>query len=88
MVLAFAYSFQMEYPKIDATYAQVREGVDRIEQAVERGEESVTIPMVVPSDSKYDAYNGTSYVKEPADDWMNAWMARYYGLKAIYGTEK
>ena len=88
LVLLFAYSFQREYQKIDATYVQVREGVERIEQAVRNGESSVTIPMVTPSDSKYDAYNGTSYVKEPADDWMNAWMARYYGLEAIYGTEK
>lgn len=88
MVLSFAYSFQMEYRKIDATYVQVREGVERIEQAVQNKESSVTIPIVTPSDSKYDAYNGTSYVKGPADDWMNAWMARYYGIQAIYGTEK
>ncbi|MDE7286563.1 MAG: hypothetical protein K2N55_06965, partial [Lachnospiraceae bacterium] len=32
IVLNFAYSFQLEYRKIDATYAQVKEGVDRIEQ--------------------------------------------------------
>ena len=88
MVLAFSYSFQIEYRKIDATYMQVREGVQRIEQAVRQGKTSATIPMVKPSDSKYDAYNGTSYVKEPADDWMNAWMACYYGLEAIYGTEE
>lgn len=88
LVLAFAHSFQREYGKIDATYAQVKEGVWRIEQAVSREETTVTIPIVKPSDSKYDAYNGTSYVKEPADDWMNAWMARYYGLEAIYGREE
>ena len=40
------------------------------------------------SDSKYDAYNGTGYVKEKADDWMNEWIAEYYGIEKISGKKK
>lgn len=85
LVLAFAWSFMTEYPKVAGTYRQVEEGVRRIEQAVEAGSEYAVIPIVIPSDSKYDPYNGTGYVKESPEDWMNAWMARFYGLEKIYG---
>ncbi|MDE7331541.1 MAG: hypothetical protein K2O16_04775 [Lachnospiraceae bacterium] len=85
LILFFAWSFLTEFQKIAGTYRQVAEGVRRIEQAVEEGSSFAVIPMVYPSDSKYDPYNGTGYVKESPDDWMNAWMARFYGLDKIYG---
>ncbi len=85
LVLFFVWSFLTEYQKITATYRQVEEGVRRIEQAVEAGSGYAVIPIVYPSDSKYDPYNGTGYVKEAPEDWMNAWMARFYGLEKIYG---
>lgn len=88
MGLVFLLSFRMEYQKISTTYAQVKEGLDRIENTVREGEPFVHIPMVTPSDSKYDAYNGTSYVDESVDGWFNGWMAKYYGLDAIYGYSK
>ena len=85
LVLFFVWSFLTEYQKITATYRQVEEGVRRIEQAVEAGSGYAVIPIVYPSDSKYDPYNGTGSVKEAPEDWMNAWMARFYGLEKIYG---
>lgn len=85
LVLFFVWSFLTEYQKIAATYRQVEEGVRRIEQAVETDSGYAVIPIVHPSDSRYDPYNGTGYVKESPDDWMNAWMARFYGLDKIYG---
>ena len=88
MLLFFAVSFLGEYPKLQNTWRQVKEEIELIEAAVEEGADSVEIPIVKPSDSIYDAYNGTGYLKEAADDWVNAWMARYYGIAAIYGYEK
>ena len=87
-IVMFSVSFGQELPKINETYIQVKEGVDLIEEALEKGEKVVSIPMVTPSDSKYDAFNGTSYVKEPAEDWMNAWIAEYYGIEAVEGYQK
>ncbi len=87
-VIAFISSFSTEFKDINSTYAQVKEGVDLIEQAVENDDDSVTIPIPVPSDSKYDAFNGAGYVKEPANDWMNAWMAEYYGIGSISGKQQ
>lgn len=87
-VIAFILSFSTEFKDINSTYAQVKEGVDLIEQAAENGDTSVTIPIPVPSDSKYDAFNGAGYVKEPANDWMNEWMAEYYGINNIYGKKQ
>ena len=86
VVILFVCSFLTEYQKVKETYIQVKEGIDIIEQALDRGERVAVIPMVKPSDSKYDAYNGTGYVKEAADDWLNDWMAHYYGIERIYGT--
>lgn len=88
LIFAFSISFRTEYPKIEATYEQVKEGIDLIEQAKQNGEKVVSIPMVQASDSKYDAFNGTGYIREASDDWLNAWMAKYYEMDAIYGYQR
>ena len=88
MVLIFILSFRAEFKKVNATYVQVKEGIDLIEGAKADGRNVVWIPLVHPSDSKYDAYNGTGYIRESADDWLNAWMAKYYEIDAIYGYER
>lgn len=84
----FLISFCVEFKNVNNTYQQVREGVELIEEAKAAGKSAVTIPIPVPSDSKYDAYNGTGYVKEKADDWMNEWIAEYYGIEKISGKKK
>ena len=88
MIFVFAVSFKVEFQVINHTYEQVKEGVDIIEEKLEKGETEATIPMIPYSGNKYDPFNDTGYVKESADDWLNAWMAEYYGLEAIYGYQK
>ena len=53
-----------------------------------RGDESVSVPLVKFSDSNYDAFNGAVYLEIPADNWVNAWMAEYYGIDFIFGYER
>ncbi len=86
--IIFAFSFTTELKDVNNTYKQVREGILLIEEAKENGETSVSIPKVIPSKSKYDPYNITSYVNKNADDWMNTWMAEYYEIEKITGIEK
>lgn len=81
----FIVSFSIVFKDVNKTYKTVKEGVDRIEQAIEQGKDEVTIPIVTPTDSKYDPFNGAGYVKKSADDWLNAWMAEYYGIDRING---
>ena len=83
----FVCSFVRELAVVNTTYVQVAAGVEAINTAVREGRDSVTIPIPVPSESKYDAYNGTGYVKEPENDWMNAWMEAYYGIRSIKGEK-
>ena len=86
--IIFAFSFTSELKNINSTYKQVHEGVLLIEKAKEEGKTYVTIPKVVPSKSKYDPYNITSYVSVNSNDWMNTWMAEYYEIDKITGVEK
>lgn len=83
--VVFAVSFSIGFRDINTTYKVVSEGVDRIEQALSEGRSEVTIPIVTPTDSKYDPFNGAGYVKASPGDWLNAWMAEYYGIDRIRG---
>lgn len=87
-IVVFLSSFRTEYSALSATYAQVKEGLELIEQAQENGDSAVTIPIPVPSQSEYDPYNKASYLGEGADLWVNAWMEQYYGIESIMGKKQ
>lgn len=87
-IIVFIASFKTEYSALNSTYAQVKVGLELIEQAQENGDSAVTIPMLVPSQSKYDPYNTASYLGEGADLWVNAWMEEYYGIESISGEKQ
>lgn len=79
----FIISFNKEFAAVSSTYAQIKPGLEAIEQAKIMGVEEVTIPLVKPSTSKYDPYNGALYAVKDENSWVNTWMAAYYDLKKI-----
>lgn len=79
----FIVSFNKEFAAVNSTYAQIKPGLEAIEQAKLEGRDEVTIPLVTPSKSKYDPYNGAAYAVKDENSWVNTWMAAYYDLKKI-----
>lgn len=85
--IVFLISFNKEFSAVKSTYDQIKPGLEAIEQAVENGENEVEIPLVTPSDSKYDPYNGALYAGDSPTLWVNAWMEKYYGIEKITGVK-
>lgn len=85
--IVFLISFNKELSAVKSTYDQIKPGLEAIEQAVENGENEVEIPLVTPSDSKYDPYNGALYAGDSPTLWVNAWMEKYYGIEKITGVK-
>lgn len=83
--IVFLFSYNVEFKNINTTYEVVKEGVEKIEQAVAEGKNEVVIPIVKATDSKYDPFNGTSYITKSSGEWLNSWMAEYYGIDKIIG---
>ncbi|MCR4990048.1 MAG: DUF6056 family protein, partial [Lachnospiraceae bacterium] len=75
------FSFEKEIPAVKKTYAQYNEGYELIQSAIKRGDKEVEIPIVYPSESRYDAFFGLNYIQESPDDWVNSWLGLYYGLR-------
>ena len=67
--IVFLISFNKELSAVKSTYDQIKPGLEAIEQAVENGENEVEIPLVTPSDSKYDPYNGALYAGDSPTLW-------------------
>ena len=56
-----------------------------IEQA-EKGIEEITIPDIMSS-TDYSAVHNLKYIdKTKFDNWPNRTMAKYYGMKRIFGS--
>lgn len=85
--IVFLISFNKEFSAVKSTYDQIKPGLEAIEQAVEKGENEVEIPLVTPSDSKYDPYNGALYAGDSPTLLVNAWMEKYYGIEKITGVK-
>lgn len=56
--IVFLFSYNVEFKNINTTYEVVKEGVEKIEQAVAEGKNEVVVPIVKATDSKYDPFNG------------------------------
>ena len=71
---------------IGRSYERHRRNETAITEAVERGETSVTVPVVEP-ETKYTAFYGLTYLDENDPQyWVNSTMARAFGIGEICGS--
>lgn len=92
LCLASALAFSAAYwvtvglGDVGRSYARHRQNETAITEALGRGENSVTVPVVNPQ-TKYTAFYGLTYLDENDPQcWVNTNMARAFGIGEICGS--
>lgn len=60
---------------------------DEAQYQIQQIEEQITIPLLTPTGNRYNAARKTPNVDKDKISWFNQWMALYYGVDSITGTE-
>jgi len=85
-ILMFAFVYKTAFLDIHNTYTTVSKQYEIISNNIN---EDVKVPMISTPQSDYNAYsNGTNYLKEDKDAWLNKWAARFFGVNSISGDKK
>ncbi|MGJ7330316.1 DUF3329 domain-containing protein [Morganella morganii] len=82
---AFIASYSYAANDIKNTYNEVSNQISILSGS--RVDDDVFLPMLSKPKSSYNAYWGTSNLTEDKNSWFNSWMASYYGVKSITGTQ-
>lgn len=86
LILVYIYVYSYAFSDIHQTYTVVSEQYEIIYNNPER---DVHVPMIEKPLTDYNAYNnGTNYLKENKDAWLNRWAAKFFGVNSISGYQK
>lgn len=67
------------------TYCQFSARSDLIQQAIDRGENAISVPLIITK-TKYSPQRGlTDLSTTDPDHWLNKRVSDYYGIKEITG---
>lgn len=83
MIIVFLPGIQ----DIHHSYIQMKRNEHYIIEQAEKGIEEITIPDIMSS-TDYSAVHNLKYIdKTKFDNWPNRTMAKYYGMKRIFGSD-
>jgi len=86
LLLLFIYVYNYAFIDVDETYNQVANQYDII---LNNPNKNVEVPMITTPETDYNAYsNGTNYLREDSDTWLNEWAARFFGVESIGGYRR
>ena len=84
LLLIFIYLYSTAFVDINNTYSELEEQYEII---LNNPGEDVEVPMISSPKTDYNAYsNGTNYLKENNDAWLNKWASRFFGVNSIGGN--
>ncbi|GAA5430007.1 hypothetical protein JCM5805K_0543 [Lactococcus lactis subsp. lactis] len=79
-IIVYCYAFNDIYKN----YREVDNQIKIIETSNPNKE--IIVPLLTPSHSLYNPYNGTAYLDDNPKSWFNLWMAKYYKVSSIKGV--
>lgn len=82
-----AFSLPAGVDEIHRCWVQIKQEEDFIKEEAGKGEEDVTIYTVLTSNSHAAVYQLTYVNISRYDTWPNESMAKYYGVRRIYGVD-
>lgn len=86
LLLLFIYVYNYAFIDVDKTFSQVADQYDII---MNNPNENVDVPMITTLETDYNAYNnGTNYLREDSDTWLNKWAATFFGVESIGGYRR
>lgn len=72
---------------LTSTRLTVENDVEYLKSQKEKGIKDIVITTIPQSKSKYNIINKDEFLFEDKDDWLNQWIAKYYGVDSIIGYD-
>lgn len=75
--------YSTSYYLIDETYNEVSNQVSEIKKQIKNGVKDVKVHGIAQPEGKYNAFKANGYLNSDPDNWVNMWIAKYYGAETI-----
>lgn len=83
LILIFMYVYTIAFIDIDKTHEEV---LNQYKIMNQQPGEDVLVPMISTPETNYNAYNnGTNYIKEDKDFWLNIYIAEFFNVNSVEG---
>ena len=75
--------YSSAYYYIGETYNEVNNQVKEIYRQKDAGKTDIRVHGIAQPEGKYNAFKDNGYLNGDPDNWINVWIAEYYGVKTI-----
>lgn len=75
--------YSTSYYLIGETYNEVSNQINEIKKQVNNGVKDVKVHGIAQPEGKYNAFKANGYLNADPDNWVNVWIAKYYGAETI-----
>ena len=71
------------YYYIGETYDEINNQIKEIKKQKASGITDIRVHGIAQPEGKYNAFESNGYLNADPDNWINVWIAEYYGVDSI-----
>lgn len=75
--------YSKAYYYIGETHDEVNKQIKEIEKQKAAGKKNIRVHGIAQPEGRYNAFESNGYLNADPDNWVNVWIAEYYGVDTI-----
>ena len=83
LIIVNLVSYYSVYEKLSEIYEIIEAREEIFNTAVEKGEKAAKVKIITLTDFEYSCFDTVRDFSTDSNDWMNCWVAEYYGLEKV-----